>query len=115
MSGNDPPHLRLLEAILFAAEAPLSERVLASRLPEDVDLGALQKSFLFGTLQQQSGVVDTCNRLPFPDGHSGFCDHLKLTGNACGYLQLISTVNGARYGDGWCDLDSDDFGYFEGK
>ncbi len=33
--------LRLLEAILFAAAEPLSEKQLAARLPEDVDLKAL--------------------------------------------------------------------------
>jgi segregation and condensation protein B len=35
-----PEHLRLLEALLFAASAPLDEKVLAARLPEDVDLKA---------------------------------------------------------------------------
>jgi segregation and condensation protein B len=33
-----PEHLRLLEALLFAAAEPLDEKTLASRLPEDVDL-----------------------------------------------------------------------------
>jgi segregation and condensation protein B len=33
--------LRILEALLFAAEAPLDEKVLASRLPADVDVHAL--------------------------------------------------------------------------
>ena len=33
-----PEHLRLLEALLFAASAPLDEKTLGSRLPEDVDL-----------------------------------------------------------------------------
>jgi segregation and condensation protein B len=35
-----PEHLRLLEALLFAAAAPLDEKTLAARLPEDVDLKA---------------------------------------------------------------------------
>jgi segregation and condensation protein B len=35
-----PEHLRLLEALLFAAAAPLDEKTLAARLPEDVDLRA---------------------------------------------------------------------------
>ena len=33
-----PEHLRLLEALLFASAAPLDEKTLAGRLPEDVDL-----------------------------------------------------------------------------
>ena len=41
MSGVDAQHLRLLEAILFAAAAPVPERMLADRLPEDADVGAL--------------------------------------------------------------------------
>jgi segregation and condensation protein B len=35
-----PEHLRLLEALLFAAAVPLDEKTLAARLPEDVDLRA---------------------------------------------------------------------------
>jgi segregation and condensation protein B len=46
MSENDP-HVRLLEAILFAAADPVSEDALASRLPEGVDVKAL-----IGELQQ---------------------------------------------------------------
>jgi segregation and condensation protein B len=34
-------HLRMLEALLFASAEPLSEREIAARLPEDIDLGAL--------------------------------------------------------------------------
>lgn len=33
-----PEHMRLLEALLFAASAPLDEKTLAARLPEDVDV-----------------------------------------------------------------------------
>ncbi len=33
-----PEHLRLLEALLFAASAPLDEKTLGARLPQDVDL-----------------------------------------------------------------------------
>ncbi len=33
-----PEHLRLLEALLFAASAPLDEKTLGARLPDDVDL-----------------------------------------------------------------------------
>ena len=35
-----PEHMRLLEALLFAAAVPLDEKILGSRLPEDVDLKA---------------------------------------------------------------------------
>ncbi|MDP7242261.1 MAG: SMC-Scp complex subunit ScpB [Rhodospirillales bacterium] len=41
MSDVDAQHLRLLEAILFAAADPVPERVLADRLPEDADVGTL--------------------------------------------------------------------------
>ena len=33
-----PEHFRLLEALLFAASAPIDEKTLAARLPEDVDV-----------------------------------------------------------------------------
>ena len=33
-----PEHLRLLEALLFAAAAPLDEKTLGARLPQDVDV-----------------------------------------------------------------------------
>jgi len=40
MSEVDP-NLRLLEAVLFASAEPLSERALANRLPDEVNLKAL--------------------------------------------------------------------------
>ena len=46
-AGNDLQLLRLLEALLFASTDPVSEVVLASRLPEGVDLKSL-----IGELQQ---------------------------------------------------------------
>jgi segregation and condensation protein B len=39
-AGVRPEHLRLLEALLFAASVPLDEKTLGARLPEDVDLKA---------------------------------------------------------------------------
>ncbi|MBM10010.1 MAG: SMC-Scp complex subunit ScpB [Magnetovibrio sp.] len=41
MTNIERQNLRLLEAILFAASEPLSEPQLASRLPDDVNLGDL--------------------------------------------------------------------------
>lgn len=41
MSKIERQNLRLLEAILFAAAEPLSEKQLAARLPEDTDLKEL--------------------------------------------------------------------------
>jgi segregation and condensation protein B len=35
-----PEHLRILEALLFAASAPLDEKTLKARMPEDVDVKA---------------------------------------------------------------------------
>ena len=43
MSDVDAQHLRLLEAILFAAADPVPERMLADRLPDGADVGALLK------------------------------------------------------------------------
>jgi segregation and condensation protein B len=39
-----PEELRLLEALLFAADEPLEEKVLANRLPADVDVKAALKT-----------------------------------------------------------------------
>jgi segregation and condensation protein B len=41
MSIIDPLHLRIIEALLFASQAPLTERIIKSRLPSDVDFAAL--------------------------------------------------------------------------
>jgi len=41
VNSNDPGHLRLLEAILFASAEPVSERALVHKLPEGVDLKSL--------------------------------------------------------------------------
>jgi len=40
MAEPRPEHLRLLEALLFAAAEPLDTKTLAARLPEDIDLEA---------------------------------------------------------------------------
>lgn len=37
----DPQHLRMVEALLFAADEPLDEASLAARLPEGVDVPAM--------------------------------------------------------------------------
>jgi len=44
MSKIERQNLRLLEAALFAAAEPLSEKQLAARLPEDVDLKEMLKA-----------------------------------------------------------------------
>lgn len=41
MSDIDPHHLRLVEAILFAAAEPMTTREISSRLPEGADVDAL--------------------------------------------------------------------------
>jgi len=41
VAENDPRHLRLLEAILFASAEPVTERVMANRLPEEADVSSL--------------------------------------------------------------------------
>lgn len=40
MSAADPLHVRLLEAVLFAAAEPVPERRLAERLPDGADVAA---------------------------------------------------------------------------
>lgn len=50
-------HLRLVEALLFAAAEPLTEADLAARLPEDVDLRALLAKL--AALYDGRGVVLT--------------------------------------------------------
>ena len=41
MNNVDTQHLRLLEAVLFAATEPLDEAAIAVRLPDGADVGAL--------------------------------------------------------------------------
>lgn len=41
MEGTNPEHLRMLEAILFAASEPLAVKALASSLPQGADVPAL--------------------------------------------------------------------------
>jgi len=43
MSGIQKNHLRLIEAFLFASAEPVTERVLAARLPEGTDLKLILK------------------------------------------------------------------------
>ncbi|HEX9701493.1 MAG TPA: SMC-Scp complex subunit ScpB [Rhodospirillales bacterium] len=43
MTETDPRHLRLVEAMLFASADPVSEKALAGRLPDGVDVVALLK------------------------------------------------------------------------
>src|SRR3569623_515153 len=38
---NDPAHLRLLEALLFASAEPVSEAIMAERLPEGAPVDQL--------------------------------------------------------------------------
>jgi segregation and condensation protein B len=40
-AGERAEELRILEALLFAAEAPLDEKALAARLPAGIDVRAL--------------------------------------------------------------------------
>lgn len=40
-AGLNPEHLRMMEAILFAASEPLSEKALATSLPQGADVSAL--------------------------------------------------------------------------
>jgi segregation and condensation protein B len=54
----NPEHLRMLEAILFAAAEPLSEKALATSLPKDVDVAALLSEL--GDIYEKRGVNLVC-------------------------------------------------------
>ena len=41
MNEDRPQHIRIAEAILFAASAPVTEEAIANRLPEDADVKAI--------------------------------------------------------------------------
>jgi segregation and condensation protein B len=51
----DPEHVRLIEALLFASLEPLSERMLAQRLPEGVSVKAALREL--GRLYEGRGVT----------------------------------------------------------
>src|SRR5215475_13489363 len=60
-----PEHLRLLEALLFAAAAPLDEKTLAARLPEDVDLKASLRALQAEFAQRGVNLVKIGNKWTF--------------------------------------------------
>src|SRR5215469_2544106 len=54
----NPEHLRMLEAILFAASEPLAEKALATSLPQGADVGALLRELQ--TIYEPRGVNLVC-------------------------------------------------------
>ncbi len=54
----DPRHVRMAEALLFAAAEPLDQATLEQRLPDGVDVAALMVAL--GQLYQGRGVELTC-------------------------------------------------------
>ena len=60
-----PEHLRLLEALLFAASAPLDEKTLGKRLPEDVDLRAALRALQEEYAQRGVNLVRVGNKWAF--------------------------------------------------
>ena len=60
-----PEHLRLLEALLFAAAVPLDEKMLAARLPEDVDLKASLRALQAEYAPRGVNLVRIANKWTF--------------------------------------------------
>jgi segregation and condensation protein B len=58
VTGINPEHLRMMEAILFAAGEPLNALALASSLPEGADVRALLKELQ--SLYEKRGVTLVC-------------------------------------------------------
>jgi segregation and condensation protein B len=60
-----PEHLRLLEALLFAAAVPLDEKTLAARLPEDIDLKASLRALQAEYAPRGVNLVRIANKWTF--------------------------------------------------
>ena len=58
VSGLNPEHLRMAEALLFAASEPLDEKALASSLPEGADIPALLRELQ--AIYEKRGVTLVC-------------------------------------------------------
>jgi segregation and condensation protein B len=54
-TASNPEHVRMVEAILFAASEPLDEKALATSLPEDADVSAILKELQ--EIYQKRGVT----------------------------------------------------------
>jgi segregation and condensation protein B len=60
-----PDHLRLLEALLFAAGEPLDEKTLKARLPEDVDVGEALRALQAEYAPRGVNLVRIANKWTF--------------------------------------------------
>jgi segregation and condensation protein B len=60
-----PEHMRLLEALLFAAAVPLDEKTLGGRLPEDVDLKASLRALQAEYSTRGVNLVKIANKWAF--------------------------------------------------
>ena len=60
-----PEHLRLLEALLFAASEPLDEKTLKARLPEDVDVREALRALQAEYAPRGVNLVRIANRWTF--------------------------------------------------
>ena len=69
--------IRLLEAMLFASAEPLSERVLAARLPEESEVGALLKVLVDHYANRGVHLVQVGNRWAFRSAPD-LAEHLRL-------------------------------------
>lgn len=69
--------IRLLEAMLFASTEPLSERVLAARLPEEAEVGELLKELVEQYSNRGVHLVQAGNRWAFRSAPD-LADHLRL-------------------------------------
>jgi segregation and condensation protein B len=77
MSEQDNHNLRLLEAILFAAEEPLSPQALYERMGEDIDVGALLRQVQQRYAGAGINLVERDGRWAFRTAED-LADHLAL-------------------------------------
>jgi segregation and condensation protein B len=77
MSEQDNHNLRLLEAILFAAEEPLSPQALYERMGEDIDVGALLRQVQRRYAGAGINLVERDGRWAFRTAED-LADHLAL-------------------------------------
>src|SRR6476620_8706890 len=74
-----PEHLRLLEALLFAASVPLDEKTLGNRLPEDVDLKASLRALQAEYAQRGVNLVRIAGKWTFRTASDLSCLIAKAT------------------------------------
>jgi hypothetical protein len=78
---------------------------LALELP-NIYLCTFEQRFLFGSLQQQSTLVDARDGCTLLNDSARLGDHEQLSGDTGRNLYLVAAVDGARDSDSWGDFGS---------